>query len=62
MTLEETKDNIGEIVHHIGLGKALIAEVNEQEEIVVLVNPFDKRYIRVETFSNLHRLEIIEND
>ena len=59
MSVEEVKD--GDIVHHITLGRAVIAEVNEDEKIVVLHEPGNVGHIRVERFSNLHRLEMIED-
>ena len=59
MTIEEVKNNIGEIVWHIGLGKVKI-EWDQDTGYVKISNPDDPLQFFFENEHNLHRLELIK--
>ena len=57
MTVEEIKNNIGQIVWHIGFGNCKIKEWDERNQLVILLNPKDNKLWIAE--GKLHRLEFL---
>ena len=60
MTIEEVRNNIGEIVWHIGFGNAKIEYWDNENRCVKISNPDDPSQSFFENEHNLHRLELIK--